>query len=253
MPTRRYYSSVARRTTLTSSVSSSATSITLTAATGLPSSVPFTLLLDVGTVNEEVVEVTYRSGVNCTVTRGVDGSTGVAHTSGGVVSHGFTARDLDEPNAHVVASTGVHGLSGVAVGTTDTQSLTNKTLDSTNTIAQAAVTGLAATISGLATNYASRDIVIATKTASYAPIAGDLYSLIEMNVASANTVTMNTMTAATGATIVIAQSGAGQTTIVAGTATLKSTPGLKLRTQESMATLFHMGSNVWRVSGDLIA
>jgi hypothetical protein len=37
------------------------------------------------------------------------------------------AKDYDEANAHVNASTGVHGVSGSVVGTSDVQNLTNKT------------------------------------------------------------------------------------------------------------------------------
>jgi hypothetical protein len=44
------------------------------------------------------------------------------------VEHCGTAIDFDEANAHVNASAAVHGLTGTVVGTTDAQTLTNKTL-----------------------------------------------------------------------------------------------------------------------------
>ena len=42
----RYYSSVARRTTLTGDITNSATTMTVAAATGFPGSVPYTLIVD---------------------------------------------------------------------------------------------------------------------------------------------------------------------------------------------------------------
>jgi len=128
----RYYSSVARRTTLTGDINSTATTMTVAAATGYPSTTPYTLIIDQDTVNEEIVEVTARSGTSLTITRGVDGTTGIAHTAGAAIEHGVSARDFGDSRSHEDASENVHGTgSGSAVvGTTDTQTLTNKTLTS---------------------------------------------------------------------------------------------------------------------------
>ena len=98
---RRYYSSTAARTTLSSGINSSVTSITVASTSGFPGSYPYTLIIDQDLITEEVVTVTAGSGTTLTVTRGVDGTTGVAHSSGAVVNHGVSARDFDEPNAHV--------------------------------------------------------------------------------------------------------------------------------------------------------
>lgn len=101
---RRYYSSTAARTTLTSSITSSGTSIAIAAATNLPSSYPYTMIIDQDTASEEVVEVTARTTLTLTVTRGVDGTSGVSHASGATINHGVSARDFDEPNSHVNTS-----------------------------------------------------------------------------------------------------------------------------------------------------
>lgn len=98
---RRYYSSTAQATTLTGAVVSGTTTFTVAAATGFPSSTPYSMVVDPDTVNEEVVEVTARSGTTLTVTRGVDGTTAVSHSSGAVIRHGVSGRDFDEPNAFV--------------------------------------------------------------------------------------------------------------------------------------------------------
>lgn len=128
---RRYYSSVAVPTTLLSSVTDSATTLPLAASTGFPSSYPFTLIVDEDTAYEEVLTVTASLGGNSfTVTRGVDGTTAQAHSAGAAARHGFSKRDLDEPNEHINASAAVHGLAGTVVGTSDTQTLTNKTITS---------------------------------------------------------------------------------------------------------------------------
>jgi hypothetical protein len=80
--------------------------------------------------------------------------------------------------------------------------------------------------------------------------------IIEMNVATGNTITVPPNSAVTftiGSQISISQYGAGQTTIVAGLGvTLRSSGSfLKLAAQYSMATLMKVGTNEWYVVGQL--
>lgn len=116
-------------TTLSSGCTNSATSIVLVSVSGLPVSYPYILILDRGQAVEEVVLVTSSGGgTTLNVTRGYDSTTGFSHSAGALVEHGISAIDPREANTHVNATGAVHGLSGSVVGTTDTQTLSNKTM-----------------------------------------------------------------------------------------------------------------------------
>lgn len=97
---------------------------------------------------------------------------------------------------------------------------------------------------------------INTQTASYGLVLADAGKTIEMNVGSANnlTVPLNSSQAfPVGTTIDVIQYGAGQTTIVAtGGVTIRSKESkLKLTGQYSGATLYKRGTDEWVVVGDL--
>jgi hypothetical protein len=83
-------------------------------------------------------------------------------------------------------------------------------------------------------------------------------NIIEMDSASAVTFTIPTDAALAwpvGASMDIFQAGSGQVTIAPadGSVTLNATPGLKLRTQWSSATILKRAANSWVVYGDLTA
>jgi hypothetical protein len=103
--------------------------------------------------------------------------------------------------------------------------------------------------------YATKNITLDRKTASYTLVAGDNGKMIEMNVASANTLTIDSSIFSAGNQILISQYGAGQTTITAGAGvTLRSSGGkLKTSAQYSLVTIIAISSTEFYIAGDLTA
>lgn len=99
-------------------------------------------------------------------------------------------------------------------------------------------------------------VTFSRKTASYTLVLADAYTQIEMNVASANnlTVPLNSSVAfEIGTQILISQYGAGQTTIVAtGGVTIRSSGGkLKIGARYAAGTLEKVGTDEWYLFGEL--
>jgi hypothetical protein len=216
MPTQaRYYSSNAAKTTLAASISSSATSLTLAAASNLPSEYPYTLILEKDTANEEVVQVTSLVGSAYQIDRNIDSSGAKAHAFGANVEHGVSARDFTESRQHEVATSGHHGVTGNIVGTGGAQTLTSKTLTtpiiagatisgaftSTATITGGTITG--ATITGLSTPANTSDAAtkgyIDTQTVSAAASASSASVSASSAATSASSAATSASSAATSA------------------------------------------------------
>jgi hypothetical protein len=107
----------------------------------IPSGRTFTLVIDVDTALEEIVDATAVSTNTFTITRAIDGSSAQSHSAGAVVRHMAIGRDYRDANLHTQASASyndgdgnaqsMHGITsgeGDVVGTLKTQTLTNKTL-----------------------------------------------------------------------------------------------------------------------------
>lgn len=94
------------------------------------------------------------------------------------------------------------------------------------------------------------------QTSSYTLVLADAYRTVEMNVASANNLTVpaNASVAfAIGTQILISQYGAGQTTVVAaGGVTIRSSGGkLKIGARYAGGTLVKVGTDEWYLFGEL--
>jgi hypothetical protein len=254
---RRYYSSTAAQTTLSAGVDSSTSTIPVTAVSGWPSSFPYTLLIDKDTVNEEIVTVTGRTGTTLTVTRGADGTSGVAHSAGANVQHGVSARDFDEPNAFI-NGTGVVTTALIADSAVTSVKIANDTIVDADVNASAAIAQ--SKIADLTTDLAAKfplNVSTNEQTASYTLVLGDAQDVVEMNVSTANTLTIppnSSVAFPVGTSIFVVQTGTGQTTIAAGAGvTVNSFLGLKIIGRWAGCTLIKRATDTWVAVGGLVA
>ncbi len=103
---------------------------------------------------------------------------------------------------------------------------------------------------------ALQEIVFDKKATSYTLVLGDAYELIEMEVSTANTLTIPTNASVPfplGTQILVSQLGTGQTTITPAVGvTIRSSGGkTKTAAQYSMCTLIKRGTDEWYLSGDI--
>ena len=95
-------------------------------------------------------------------------------------------------------------------------------------------------------------ITINSKSSSYTILPVDSGKLIEMSAGGTLTIT-DSSSFPVGYSVDVLQTGSSQVTIAGDGFTPNATPGLKLRTQWSSATLIKRALNSWVVLGDLSA
>jgi hypothetical protein len=165
---------------------------------------------------------------------------------------------LTSGNPHNVTKSDV-GLSNVVNSdTTTTANITDSSNKRFVTDAQLTVIG---NTSGTNTGdqdlsgYATKNLTLDRKTASYTLVAGDNNKLIEYNSATPVNNTINSGVFTAGNQILVSQYGAGQVTFVAGSGVTLLSPSGKTKTtgQYSLATIIAISASEFYISGDLTA
>jgi len=275
----RQYSSISVETTLASTISSSATTMTVASGTGsaLLGGVTlaagnvdqFTVAIDPDTTNEEIIFVTASSTDTFTIVRARSGTSGVQHSAGATVKHVLTSDDLNAFKASIspvtnlgfagstsgsttVQATAVAGTTTLTlpaatdtlVGRATTDTLTNKTLTSP-------------TLNTPTINDARQNLTLNAQTGTtYTLVLTDNGRLVTLSNAAAITLTVplnSSVAFATGAVVNIQQIGAGQVTVAGASGVTVTGTGTKLRTQYSAAALVKTGTDSWTLIGDLSA
>lgn len=129
---RRHYVGAAVTTTITAGINASDLAVSIADATGWPdgSVGKFAVVISEGTVREEKVLVTSRSGTALTITsgdRGHDDTTAKTHNSGDAIRMCITSDDVDEPNAHINATSAAHAGTAISFPASGTIAATNVT------------------------------------------------------------------------------------------------------------------------------
>ena len=146
---------------------------------------------------------------------------------------------------------GAIGTSALAAGAVTTAKVVASIALTTPDIG--AATGTSLTATGTVVSH----IATSAQIFSYTLALTDDGKVVEMSNASANTLTVppnSSVAFPVGTQIVILQTDAGQTTLTQGAGvTINATPGLKLRTTWSSATLIKRATDTWVAIGDLAA
>jgi hypothetical protein len=148
-------------------------------------------------------------------------------------------------------------LSGYLTASSASTTYLTQASASTTYLAQSSASTTYLTQASASITYQNKNIDIVTKSGAYEIASGDENELIQLSGSSSYTISIPTdatFNFAIGTQINLLNIGTGVITIAAvtpGTTTVNGTPGLKLRTQWSSATLIKRAANTWVLIGDL--
>jgi hypothetical protein len=201
--------------------------------------------------NVDYTEIQYLNGVTSAIQTQLDAKvdenatiTGATKTKITFDAKGLVTAGADATTADIADSTNKRYVTDAQATVIGNTSGTNTGDNATNS-----------QYSGLDAAKTNKLIVTNRQTASYTLVLADADKLVEMNVASANNLTVPASVFSAGTQILLAQYGAGQTTIVAGAGvTIRSNGAkLKLNAQYSGATLVFLSASEAYLFGDIVA
>jgi hypothetical protein len=275
----RRYSSISVETTLQTTASIGATTLTLPSSGAVTALLggaalsagnvdQFTVVLDPDTANEEIVFVTETSGATLRVVRGRAGTADIEHLSGAVIRHSLTSDDLTYyttgvDSAATAAGTLTFSNKSISLGTnTVTGNLAqfNTALTDADfaTIAGSeTLTGKTLTSPTITTpviTFPVMSVAINSQTSAYTLTATDKSKMVIVTSSSTANVTVPPAVFSQGDVVYISRSGSGALSLTQGAGvTITGTPGLALRAQASVAAILCTGSNTFIATGDLSA
>jgi len=222
--------------------------------------------LGTDTVGNYMSNVSAGTGITISHTPG-EGSTATISIGQSVGTTDFvsfgavTTESIDAPN-NITMYTSTSGTPGdgtvVVFGSMDISgNLTLTGPSYTTTLSPVQTSNRSINIPDANGTIALNEVTFNAQTGNYTLALSDSGKMVEMNVGSANNLTVpadNTVNFPVGTSIDILQVGSGQTTIVpASGVTINRASGLKLRLQWSAATLIKRAANTWVAIGDLSA
>lgn len=263
---RREYQGAAQAAQLTAGLGGSTSDLTIYCTdlsnwpTGTPG--PFFVVIDRGKNNEEKILCVSRSGNVLTVYddgttngRASDDTSITSHAANATIEHVFTATDADEANLHVNSTSGVHGLTGNVVGTTDTQTLTNKTISGGTVNATTLTVGGTPVVTTTGTQTLSNKaltVPINAQTASYTLALTDAGKIVEVSSTSATTVTVppnSSVAFPVGAVVSVMQTNTGTVTVAAGSGVTVDSDVSLILSRWGMVTLIKRDTDSWTAQG----